>query len=650
MHATDKRITRRAALAAAAVCLATTVSAPAIAAEETVADATLLPETVVTATRTQTPSEEVGSSISVITGAELERRQITFVSDGLRYIPGVAVNRTSGFGSSTDVRIRGAEANQTLVLIDGVKVNDPALSSQFNFGNLLTSDVERIEVLRGPQSVLYGSDAVGGVVNIITKRGARGPRVTASTEYGSFDTYQSTATVSGGTDLYDFALNGAFLDTDGISAASEDNGNTEKDGNRNKTVQGQFGLRPADNLEIRLNGRYQNAKLDTDAFTTVAVDDPSFSNNIERFGQAQVKLDLLDKNWEHIFTGSLFENRLKSGGGAFGGSSTRGTRRALGYQTNLNLETPDYADATHTFSLGVSDDREKVRTNSAFSSVNRSLQTTSIYGLYQVGLWDRIFLTGGGRHDYNDFFPDSTTYRVTGAFLVPEIGAKLHASGGTAVKNPTVFELFGFTPTFTGNPNLKPERSDGFDVGVEKKFFGDKVVGDVTFFHTKIEDLIVGFGNTAFNQEGSSTATGVEVSATAEIIEGLDVTATYTWMKTSDSNNEQLLRRPRNAASLNVNYGFLEKRRANVNVGVIYNGEQTDVAFGPTRRVVLDDYVLLNIALSYQVNDYVQIYGRGENLLNQDYEEVFSFGTPGIAGYGGIRISFEPLKLAGLEK
>lgn len=650
MHVSNKRTKGRAALAAGTLCLAISASATAGAAEEKTADATLLPETVVTATRTPTPSAQIGSSISVITGAELERRQITFVSDGLRYIPGVAVNRTSGFGSLTAVRIRGAEANQTLVLIDGVKVNDPALGSEFDFGNLLTSDIERIEVLRGPQSVLYGSDAVGGVINIITKRGKAGPRVTASTEYGSFDTYQSTATVSGGTELYDFALNGVFFDTDGVSAASEKNGNTEKDGDRNKTVQGQFGVRPLDILEVRLNGRYQNADLDTDAFTTIAVDDPSFSSNIERFGQAQVKLDLLDRNWEHIVSGSLFENRLKSGGGAFGGSSTRGTRRSLGYQTNLSLETPDYAEAAHTFSLGVSNDRERVRTNSSFSSIDRRLETTSIYGLYQVGLWDRLFLTGGGRHDYNDFFPDSTTYRVTGAFLIPEIAAKVHASGGTAVKNPTVFEMFGFTPTFTGNPDLRPERSDGFDVGVEKKFFGDRVVADATFFHTKIEDLIVGFGNTAFNQEGSSTATGVELSATAEIIDGLDVTATYTWMKTSDSNNEKLLRRPRNAASLNVNYGFLENRRANVNVGLIYNGEQTDVAFGPTRRVVLDDYVLLNIALSYQVTDYLQIYGRGENLLNQDYEEVFSFGTPGIAGYGGIRVSFEPLKLVGLDK
>lgn len=636
--------------AATLLALAATTTSPGHAADGQIAEATLLPETVVTATRTEKPGSQVGSAISVITGEELERRQITFVSDGLRQVPGLAVNRTSGFGSSTDVRIRGAEANQTLVLIDGVKVNDPALSSQFNFGNLLTSDVERIEVLRGPQSVLYGSDAVGGVVNIITKRGKGGPRVSATAEYGSFNTKQSTATVSGAGDMYDFSLNGTFFETDGISSADESDGNDEEDGNRNKTVQGSFGLRPTDFVELKFDGRWQSSLVDTDAFTTVAVDDNSFSKGIERFGRGEVKFNLLDKRWEHIFSGALFDNKLKSGGGAFGASSTNGTRQAMGYQTNFNFETPTFADAAHTVSFGVSNERERVVTSSAFSSIDRTLETTSLYGLYQIDLWDRLFLTGGGRRDNNEFFADSTTFRLTGALLLPEVGAKIHASGGTAVKNPTVFELFGFTPSFTGNPDLTPEKSESFDLGVEKSFFGGKVVGDITFFHSRIEDLIVGFGNTAFNQDGDTRITGLEFSAKAEIIDGLDVAAAYTWMKTDDANGDQLVRRPRNAASLTVNYGFLEKKRANVNVGLIYNGQQYDVAFGPTRRVILDDYVLLNVAASYRVNDYVQLYARGENLLNQNYQEVYSYGTPGIAGYGGVRVSFEPLKALGLEK
>lgn len=630
--------------------LATLLPAAALAADEEPGGATLLPETVVTATRTPVPGREVGSALTVITGAALQRRRITYVSDALRQVPGVAVNRTSGFGSSTDVRIRGAEANQTLVLIDGVKVNDPALSSQFNFGNLLTSDIDRIEVLRGPQSVLYGSDAVGGVVNIITKKGSGGPRVSASAEYGSFNTRQSTATLSSGNDVYDIALNGVFLETDGVSAADERNGNTEEDGDRNRQIQGRFGLRPTDNVEIRLDGRWQGTKVETDAFNTIAEDDYSWSKGIERFGRAEVILSLFDKRWTHSFSGSLFDNKLKSDGGSFGGSSTEGRRQTLQYQTDFTVDTPDIANAKHTFSLGAGGDRERVITNSSFTAVDRTLKTASLYGLYQVGLWDRLFLTGGGRHDDNDFFPDSTTFRITGALQLPELGAKLHASGGTAVKNPTVFELYGFTSSFTGNPNLKPERSQGFDLGVEKSLFGDRVVADVTFFHNRIEDLIEGFGSTAVNQDGDTRINGIEVSAQAELFDGLDVGASYTFMKTEDADGNQLVRRPRHAAGLTVNYAFLEEKRANANLTLAYNGQQEDVAFGPTRRVVLDDYVLLNIALTYRVTDNIQVYARGENLLNQTYQEVYSYGTPGIAGYGGVRVSFEPLKAMGLEK
>jgi vitamin B12 transporter len=650
MQGNTKNHRRRIGTAVIATTLLGLAPAGGLAQEGGTAGAQLLPETVVTATRTETPSRQIGSAITVVTGEELQRRQIRFVSDGLRQVPGVSVNRTSGFGSSTDIRIRGAEANQTLVLIDGVKVNDPALSSQFNFGNLLTSDIDRIEVLRGPQSVLYGSDAIGGVVNIITKRGEGEPKVRASAEYGSFDTFQATTTLSSGSKLYDFSLNGAFLETDGISAASEDDGNTEKDGNRNKTVQGRFGVRPADNIELSVNGRWQRAKVRTDGFNDVAEDDGSFTNTTERFGRAEAKISFLDKRWEHIFAGALFDNKLESDGGAFGASSTTGDRRTLQYQTNFNIETPEFAEAGHTFSLGVDSDREQVRTVNSFSSVDRTLKSTSLYGLYQIGLWDRLFLTGGGRHDNNDFFADATTFRLTGALLFPETNSKLHMSGGTAVKNPTVFELFGFTSTFSGNPDLTPEKSEGFDIGIEQSFFGGKVIGDITFFQNRIQDLIIGFGSTAVNQDGATRVKGIELSGSAEVIDGLNLGASYTWMTTKDANGDQLVRRPKHGASLSANYAFLEKKRANVNVAVVYNGTQQDVAFGPLRRVTLHDYVLLNVGGSYRINDYVEIFARGENLLNQEYQEVFSFDTPGIAAYGGLRISFEPLKAVGLSK
>ena len=363
---------------------------------------TLLPETVVTATGLETPSEQVGSAITVISGRKLQEQQIRFVSDALRTVPGVAVNRTSGFGSSTDVRIRGAEANQTLVLIDGIEVNDPALSSQFNFGNLLVTDIDRIEILRGPQSVLYGSDAVGGVVNIITKKGKGEPTVTAS---GRIWLLQLGADQRGGAGRrkhYNAALSGTYFRTDGISAANEKNGNTEEDANKNKTVHGTLGLRPANNLEINFTGRWQRARVDTDAFSTVATDDKSFTESLEQFGQAEVKLTLFDDRWEHILSGSLFSNTLRSGGGAFGPSSTEGDKRKITYKTNLSLETTEIAPATHTISFGFENEREKVLSQSSFSTVDRQLDTQSIYGLYQIGLFKRLFLSGGGRYDDNE--------------------------------------------------------------------------------------------------------------------------------------------------------------------------------------------------------------------------------------------------------
>ena len=639
---TGDRGRRRGFTAALLVALA---PAAAGAAEPSTGGTTLLPETVVTATRTETESRRIGSAISVITGEELERRQTRFVADALRTIPGLAVNRTSTFGSSTDIRIRGAEANQTLVLIDGVEVNDPALSSQFNFGNLLTTDIERIEILRGPQSVLYGSDAVGGVVNIITKRGRGAPVATGKVEYGSFDTIETSAGLSGGGEQYDFAISGTYFKTDGVSAANESRGNSENDRNRNKTAQGKLSLRPLDILEVTVNGRWQRSKLDTDAFSTVAADDSSFSNGIEKFGRGEIKLSLLDDRWQHILSGSLFNNKLESGGGAFGDSGTEGDKTTWQYQTNFSFETPAVADATHTVTVGFEDEKESLTSISAFSAIRREIDTQSIFGLYQLGLFDRLFLSGGGRFDDNDIFADAGTWRATAALAFPETGSKLHASGGTATKNPTLFELFGFTSNFTGNPNLEPEQSTGFDVGVEQKLFGGRVVGDVTFFYNRISNLIQGFGNTAVNLDGITRAKGIEVSAKAQILDGLDVTGSYTWTTTRDGGGEQLVRRPRHIASLNANYGFLEKKKANINLGLRYNGDQRDVAFGPTRRVTLQSYILLDIAASYRVTDAVELFIRGENLLDEDYEEVFTFGTPGISAFGGVRVRFEPLKL-----
>ncbi len=624
---------------------ALTVAAAATAYSAETPKPSLLPETVVTATRMATPSREIGSSITVVTGEELARRKISFVSDALRGLPGVTVNRTSTRGSFTEVRLRGAEANQTLVLIDGMKVNDPALSSQFDFANLLATEIDRIEVLRGPQSVLYGSDAVGGVINIITKRGAGTPVVTASAGYGSFNTVETKSGVRAGGKRYKVFLGGSYYRTDGISAAAADRGNSESDPYRNRTINANAAFRPWDILQLSLGGRWRRGKQETDAFTTTAVDDDSFTDSVERSGQAEIKLTLLDGMWENRLSGSLFENELDNDGGAFGASNTTGNRRKWQYQTDFIFETRETVASKHTATFGVENERNRVRAQSAFSDVDRSIESQSYFGQYQIGLFDRFFVTGGGRFDDNDLFEDTTTYRVTGAIQIPETNSKLHASIDTAVKNPTLFELFGFTSTFTGNPNLQSETARGFDVGVEQKLFDGRLVGDATFFQNRIDNLIQGFGSTATNLSGTTRITGVELAARARLTEGLEVSGSYTWMTTKDAAGTQLVRRPRHAAGVKVDYRFLEEKRANISVDLNFNGPQRDNAFGPFRQETLGGYVLLNAVASYRVSDQVELFVRAENLLNQSYEEVYTFGTPGISAFGGVRIRFEPATL-----
>lgn len=630
------------------VFLAAAIAGTAIAgtaAQAAENEPTLLPETVVTATRTATQSRKVGSAITVITGEELARRQIRFVSDALRGVPGVSVNRTSTPGSFTELRLRGSEANQTLVLVDGIEVNDPALGSQFDFANMPTAGIDRIEVLRGPQSVLYGSDAVGGVVNIITKRGKGTPTVRASAGGGSFGAFETKGGIRAGGKRYSVALTGAYSRTDGISSASADRGNSETDGYRNGSMTGNVAIRPTEEIELSFAGRWQRAFLETDGFTTVAVDDDSTTESRERYGRLGIKATLLDGLWQHRLSGSLFEKERDNGGGAFGASGSTGVRRLWQYQTDLVFETEAVTKAEHTATFGVENERDGITTESSFSTVDRTLRTQSYFGQYQLGLFDRLFLTGGGRFDDNDLFKNSTTYRLTGALQIPKTRSKLHASVGTAVKNPTVFELFGFTSTFTGNPDLEPETARGFDVGVEQKFFGTPFVGDVTYFQNRIDNLILGFGGTAVNQAGTSRITGVEVTGRARLADGLDLGASYTWMTTTDAAGTQLLRRPRHMASLRLNYGFLENKRANVNLDLTVNGPQRDIAFGPLRQVTLGGYALLNAAAAYRVNRHVELFVRAENLLDDSYEEVYTFGTPGISAFAGVRVRFAPMKL-----
>lgn len=628
-------------------------AAPAAPPTAVPADSIALPEISVVATRTPRPTNEIGSALTVITREALQRRQTRLVSEVLREVAGVSVGRTGGVGSFTEVRIRGAESNHTLVLINGIEANDPASGRLFDFGNLLASDVERIEVLRGPQSALYGSDAIGGVINIVTLEG-RGPITgQARVEGGSFGTVSANGRVGGGNEDYAFSASVDFFRTEGFNLSDF---GSEEDGHRNITLNFTGRINPLDVLQIDLAGRFTDASVENDPqdFTTGRTLDSALdeSDTQQAYGLARATLTLFEGLWEQS-AGITVTDTRNDFVSEFGNSFSEGTLATISYQSDVYLETPNLLDAGHVLTFLF--EREETNFSNEFLQGNDTGDFGYV-GQYQLSLLDRIFLSGSVRHDDFDTFEDFTTYRVTASVEPFDTGTRLHGSYGTGVQRPTPTEQFGFFPgSFIGNPELEPEQSRGWDIGIEQSLLDGRIVADVTYFRNVIEDEINGFVFdpasglfTAVNREGESEADGVEIELTAvDLIEGLDLRGSYTYTHAtqpfSDVDGSSGIfrerRRPLHAASINANYRFFDDR-ANLNVGLIYNGERTDLQFTSPefREVDLGGYTLVNVTGSYELSENVEIFGRVENVLDQDYEEVFDFNSPGIGAFVGLRL------------
>lgn len=643
------RLVSRAAIAAA---LLLPLMPSAAAAEEMIA--TVLEEgIIVSANRTPTAAKEVGSAVTVITGEELEERQVRATSDALRTVPGVAVSRSGPIGQITQVRIRGAESNQTLVVIDGIEMNNPASTSEFYFNNLLTTGIGRIEVLRGPQSALYGSDAIGGVINVLTAEQEKGFTAATRAELGSFNTKNASSSLGYGADK--FAITGRIerLLTDGISVADERNGNWEKDKYANTTAQLKARFTPIEALEFNLSGILIDSDSNLDASVPVvgAADNGERASSQQKYGMASGKLTLLDGAWDHTLRiGYSSDNTDFMDGASNVTFISDGTRVKYDYLTNYSFATPDVANANHTLSFGAEREREEMHTSSAFFGPNTvGIVNYGYSGEYRVSLWDSLFLSGSLRYDDNDdLFDDQVTWRGTAAYLFESTGTRLHSSIGRAVKNPTLFDLYGSTPGFTGNPNLEPEEGLGWDAGVEQSLLDDRLILDVTYFNNRIKNLITGSGNTAVNLPGTSRIDGIEFTASAEVVENLRLDASYTFTNGEDANGTELPRRARHIASLTGNYRFdVAGRPANINLGIQYNGSQQDTVFDSffpvaMRTVTLDDYTLVNLGASYEVADGAELYVRGENLLNEKYQEIYGYGAPGASVYAGFKLKFGP--------
>jgi vitamin B12 transporter len=597
------------------------------------ADILKVPEIVVTPTRFETPAGEVGSSVSVLTAADAERLQKPAVIDALRTLPGLAITRSGGPGTTSLVRMRGADEGGTLVLFDGIKMNDPAdARGAFDFDGLLVNGLDRIEVLRGPQSALYGSEAMGGVINILSERGKGPPAVSALGEYGTYNTFRQQASLSGSVDAFSYAANVANFRTDGISAVAPPVG-VERDGAKSTSANGRFGVRLADNLDVDIVTGWM--RLDTNFDPSSTMDGPSSLLKNTYFGKVEPKLALFDGRWENILRVSGMRTERDFDQPPFPPRYTtfNGTRLTLDYQSNVKVDHDD------VFTFGAERETEEATSSRSadgvtlLSTSSNKTATNSVFAQYLLGLFDSLYVTAGLRHDNNDAFGANTTERVSAAYVVADTDTTIRGSWGTAVKAPTLSQLFD--PSF-GNPALQPEETTGWDAGIEQRLFGDRVTAGATYFHNDFTNLIQFAFPEGFSNVGKAMAEGVETVVTVRPDPDWEFQVNYTYTRPKNLiTGKDLRRRPRDAVNASLFYSFIKGGQA----GLVFRhyGARFDDDANTTR---IASYSVFDLVASYDVTENLSVFGRIENVGDERYQELARFGTPGRSVFAGASVRF----------
>ena len=637
--------------ATTSVCLALAISG--LRAEETISADQPDDVIVITAHREPVSVSDVGSSLSIVERDNIEHRQSVFATEILQDLPGLAVSRSGTFGSATSVRVRGAEANQVMVMIDGIKANDIASGDEFNFGNLTTFDVDRIEVVRGPQSALWGSDAMAGVINVVTRRASEPLGVGGYLEAGSFETVNGGVRIGAARGRGHANLSTSYLETDGTNISRLGD---EKDGYDNWTTTLTAGFDPTDALGFDFTARHTDARnqFDESAFG-LPVDADRITDSAQSYAQGLAALGLFGGAWDQKLrlTWADTDNDTFYDGTWY--SSAGGEKLGIYYQSDFSLTRNAEGDDTNAVTLAIDHEKEDYSQRGIvqpWGDPNRdeSLDNTGYVAEFRSAPRASTDLSFAIRHDDNSDFRDVTTWRATGSYRFAGTATRIRGSAGTGQKRPTFTERFGFFTNFVGNPDLKPEKSEGWDAGIDQEFVNIRTTVSATYFNEKLEDEINGFafdpgtgGFTAVNTDGRSRRKGVELAARAAIGAGFGMLASYTYTDASQpdatGNEVREIRRPRHMGALNLNYRFA-RDRANTNLNISYTGEQQDDDFSsfPATRATLDAYWLVNWTAQFALTDTVTLYGRVDNLLDEDYENVLGFAAPGIGAFVGARL------------
>ena len=607
---------------------------------------------IVTGSRSPIESVSLGSSTTVITREQIEQRQSRYVTDLLRAVPGFSVSQSGTTGSQTQVRVRGAEANHVLVLVDGVRANDPATGDEFRWEFLSTSNIERIEIVRGPQSSLWGSDAVAAVVHVITRNGSAGTGVSAYAEGGSDNTLNAgfNGGVAGQDWSFGYALESLATDGTNISRTGDETDDSEM---ITASLSGRYDA--TDVLSFTIGGRVVDAlsQFDPIDFVTTGLptDGDVATDSRQLHLHAGAALQSASGTVTHRLAARYFDTSNDNLTDGARTSSTASERRTLAYQADIRI-----SDDILSLALEREDTRFAQRGEVVFGDPNHDQESavTSVIADFQAHVSERLTWLLSGRFDNYSEFDNAVTGRLSIAYDVAP-RTRLRGSVGTGQKAPTFTERFGFFPgQFLGNPDLKPEQSTSYEIGIDQAFADDEIKLQLTVFHQDLTDEINGFVFdpdsslfTAENASGDSSRTGAEITGSWRPVENLQLTASYTYTDASEKddqgNETRELRRPRHAGSIGGDYRFWNER-ANLALVADYGGSRTDLFFPPfpepSEVVVLDAAWLLDLTVGLDVTRTVNLFVRATNLLDEEYEQVYGFRTRGRAGFLGVRVNF----------
>jgi vitamin B12 transporter len=609
-----------------------------------------LPALVVTADRFPTDPDKITSSYTVVPQEEMQRRQLRTAGEVLKSVPGISVQQSGGPGTQTSIFIRGSNSNHTLVLIDGITVNDPSSANgAVDFGNLLTENLDRIEIVRGPMSTLYGSAAIGGVINMVTKAGKGPMNGAAFTELGTRLWSNSGAYVRGSEGRFNYNLTFAGMftpnDTPVPARFTPNGGFVDIDPYRNITVAARLGFELGDNTQFNWYGRYIDTKINYDQ---VGAEDPNANGYTSQFyTRGEIEGSYFNGRWKPVVGvnySTITRHDLDYASPQvlfpFTTDSLFNGRRLQGDFKNL-VSIIDQVEVI----AGLDYDRQWSYSNAVgpftpYTQFWGTMSQTGLYGQLRLNPFEGFNLNVGGRVDFNDIYGSVGTWRAGASYLWAPTDTKVKASYGTAFKAPSLFELFGPGAFCGGNRNIQPEYSRGYEVGVEQGLFDRKVKAGITYFFDTFSNLIqCPPPFTSLQNVANAQSEGFETFVQLSPVKWFDLYFDYTFTIARNVDaNVPLVRRPQDV--FNVRAEVRPWEDTLFGIGVLQVSSRTD--FNATTGAIMNPspYTLLRATAQYDVVKNVQLFTRAENVLNRVYEEPEGFQAPYFQAFFGVKAKF----------